>query len=234
MSDIKAVIISDTHNFHHDLDLPDGDILFHCGDFTLMGNPLEVLDFNDWLATQKQFAYKIIIAGNHDKCVGEDPTFGYKQLTNAIYLQNSGIEIEEYNIWGSPMTPSFRGMRKGLTFNTNDAKEAKKVWQGIPKKTDILMTHGPPNGIRDEVYRSISTGYDIQEGSTYKIGDLMVENCGDIMLLDKVNKIKPKYHMFGHIHSGHGVYETKDTMFINASVLDNSYNHVYEPTVIYI
>ncbi|KKN13493.1 hypothetical protein LCGC14_1005870 [marine sediment metagenome] len=227
-------MISDTHTFEKELDLPDADLLIHAGDFTLMGNPLEVYHFNEWLGTQKQFNDKIVIAGNHDKCVGEDPMFGYKQLTNATYLQNSGVQIDDMYFWGSPMTPSFNGMRQGLTFFTNGDKEAKKAWAGMPKKTDFLITHGPPHGILDEVCRSISSGYNIPEGSTYKVGDMLIEHCGDKMLLDKVRKVKPKYHVFGHIHSGHGIKETDTTMFINASVVDDAYGMCYEPTVIYI
>lgn len=229
----KIVMISDTHTYHHDLDLPDGDILFHCGDFSLLGNPLEVMEFNDWLGTQKQFAHRVVIAGNHDHCVGEDPMFGYKQLTNAIYLQNSGIDLEGFYIWGSPMTPSFNGMRDGLTFFTNGDREAKNIWRGMPKKTDILMTHGPPFGILDEVER-------FERGETYRADELPIEHTGDKMLLSKVIQIKPKLHMFGHIHEGYGIFETDDTQpyggctFINASSVNPRYNLVNKELVMYI
>jgi len=136
----KIVMISDTHTYHHDLELPDADILFHCGDFTLMGNPLEVLNFNDWLGTLKQFNHIVVIAGNHDKCVGEDPMFGYKQLTNAIYLQNSGVDLEGFYIWGSPMTPSFHGMRGGLTFYTN-AKENRYTHNSAEPNVKLAVVY---------------------------------------------------------------------------------------------
>lgn len=212
------------------MELPDGDILFHCGDFTLMGNPLEVLHFNDWLGTLKQFNHIVVIAGNHDKCVGEDPMFGYKQLTNAIYLQNSGITLYDYKIWGSPMTPAFNGMRSGLTFYTNGDKEAKNAWKGMPKDTDILLTHGPPFGILDEVKRFPN------RGQTYREDEEIIwrENVGDKMLLDKVNKVKPKYHAFGHVHEGYGIFEGKDTTFINCSVVDHSYNMKNNPIEVWI
>ena len=192
-----------------------------------MGNPLEVLDFNDWLGRQ-DFNYRIVIAGNHDKCVGEDPEFGYRQLTNAIYLQNSGVEIEGRYFWGSPMTPAFNGMRQGLTFYTNDDREAKNAWRGIPKKTDVLLTHGPPYGILDEVKRYVG-GY---------VDTKWIENCGDKMLLSKIIKIQPKYHMFGHIHEGYGVREDipylPNTTFINGSSVNASYNLINNPIEVHI
>ncbi len=229
----KIVMISDTHTYHHDLELPDADILFHCGDFTLMGNPLEVLNFNDWLGTLKQFNYIVVIAGNHDKCVGEDPMFGYKQITNAIYLQNSGVDLEGFYIWGSPMTPSFHGMRGGLTFFTNGDREAKKIWRGMPKKVDILITHGPPWGILDEVQN-------YSYGETYRSGEPPIEHTGDKMLLSKVIQFKPKYHMFGHIHEGYGILKTDDTQpyggctFINASSVNAAYGMENKPLVMNI
>ena len=223
---MKIVMISDTHTYEHELDLPDGDLLIHSGDFTLEGKAHEVYDFNNWLGKQKQFNDKIVIAGNHDLCVGEDPMFGYKHLTNAIYLQNSGIQIDDTYFWGSPMTPSFHGMRGGLTFYTNSDGEAKKAWAGMPKKTNFLITHGPPHGILDEVYRSrYHKGID---------PEILVEHVGDKMLLDKVRKIKPKYHQFGHIHEGYGIMETDITTFINASCVNSAYGMENEPLVIYI
>lgn len=232
MTRLKAVVISDTHTYHHHLNLEDygGDILIHCGDFTLMGNPLEVMDFNDWLGKQ-DFNYKLVIAGNHDKCVGEDPMFGYKQLTNAEYLQNSGTEIEGLYFWGSPMTPSFNGMREGLTFFTNGDREAKKAWSGMPKKTDVLITHGPPFGILDEVQRHMFRPMGEED-------ETLVENVGDKMLLSKIIKIQPKFHMFGHIHEGYGIREDipycPNTTFINASSVNESYNLVNNPLEVYL
>ena len=219
---VKAVIISDTHTFHHELDLPDADILIHTGDFTLMGTPYEVMEFNDWLAKQ-DYETRIVIAGNHDTCIGEDPFFANKHLTNAIYLQNSGIEIDGIKFWGSPMTPAFNGMRGGLTFYTNSDKEAKNVWSGMPKKIDVLLTHGPPYGILDEVTR-------------YTDGIPYIEHVGDQMLLSKVIKIQPKYHIFGHIHENYGIQKNisylKNTTFINASSVNSAYGMQNKPMVI--
>ncbi len=217
---IKIVCISDTHGYHHDVDVPDGDMLIHSGDLTMMGELGVLLDFNDWIGSLPH-KYKIVIAGNHDKSLGESATLGYKMLTNCIYLQNSGVDIEGFKIWGSPMTPAFGGMRSGLTFYTNGKKEAKGVWRGIPKKTDILITHGPPFGVLDKVARDYGFG-------------LETETCGDGMLASKVIQIKPKLHVFGHIHEqgGKEFHADYGTHFVNASVVNEVYNVINKPITV--
>ena len=124
------------------------------------------------------------------------------------------------------MTPAFNGMRGGLTFYTNDDGEAKGVWRGMPKKLDILITHGPPKFILDEVPR-------YEYGQTFRVGEQTVEHCGDGMLASKVIKNKPKYHIFGHIHEGYGQFEANyGTKFINCSVVNEVYNVVNKPVII--
>lgn len=198
------------------MDVPDGDILIHAGDFTLTGTLNEVVEFNDWLG-RLDHNFKVVIAGNHDRCLGENETLGLKMFTNAIYLERSGVTLEDLKIWGAPMTPAFNGMRGGLTFYTNDDKEAKGVWSSMPKNLDILVTHGPPKFILDEVPRPFMED----------------EHCGDAMLASKVIQRKPKYHAFGHIHEGYGRFEADyGTKFINCSVVNACYNVVNKPIVI--
>jgi len=51
--------------------------------------------------------------------------------------------------------------------------------------------------------------------------------CAD--LLRHVERIKPKFHIFGHIHASHGRYSTPVTQFINASIVDDSYSVKHDP-----
>ena len=43
--------------------------------------------------------------------------------------------------------------------------------------------------------------------------------------------MKPAYHVFGHIHEGHGAYTDGTTRFINASTCDVNYNPILSPIV---
>lgn len=78
----------------------------------------------------------------------------------------------------------------------------------IPSYIDVLITHQPPKSILD------TSG-----GWTY----------GSQILLEKVIEIKPILHLFGHIHDANGIYTTEETVFSNASVLDENYNLKFKP-----
>ena len=114
-------------------------------------------------------------------------------------MNDSGVTIHGINIWGSPITPWFYDW----AFNRERGVEINKHWKLIPKNTDILITHGPPSGILDLVNADRTVG------------------CED--LLKRINSIKPKVHVFGHIHEAYGSEVSGYTKFINSSILDEHY-----------
>ena len=59
------VAISDTHNMHTPLILPEGDVLIHAGDVTKQGSEAQVYHFLEWFSAQPH-RHKVFIAGNHD------------------------------------------------------------------------------------------------------------------------------------------------------------------------
>lgn len=75
-----------------------------------------------------------------------------------------------------------------------------RLYSQIPPDTDILITHGPPFGILDQASGS---------------GD----HQGCRALLDRILQLKPKLHVFGHVHGAHGTFMTEDTLFVNAALL---------------
>jgi Icc-related predicted phosphoesterase len=48
-------------------------------------------------------------------------------------------------------------------------------------------------------------------------------------LYNKVLNIKPKLHIFGHIHEGYGIKEQDGITFINASTCTLGYNPTNKP-----
>lgn len=56
------------------------------------------------------------------------------------------------------------------------------------------------------------------------------EGCEDL-LKAVTERIKPLYHVFGHIHEGHGVMEKDGTTFVNAAICDARYCAIQEPIV---
>jgi len=211
MTSVRIVCISDTHGQHTKLSVPDGDVLIHAGDFMAFGDtPKEVVDFNQWLGKQPH-RHKVVIAGNHDLMFERHPGAARELLGNAIYLENSGAEIAGFTIWGSPVQPEFNNW----AFNVARGAAIRRYWKMIPANTDVLVTHGPPFGVLDKAHPSSA-------------------HVGCEELAKAVEQIKPGLHVFGHIHGGHGLSSSKDTQFVNASVVNEAYRLVHEPQVVEI
>lgn len=210
---MKIVCISDTHKYEEDIELPEGDILVHSGDIDAR-TQTDLLKFNHWLGSTN-FKYRIFIPGNHDFIFQNNFLFSKNLITNANVLCDSLVEIEGVKFWGSPWTPRFGGW----AFMLSRGNSLKEKWDVIPENIDVLITHGPPQGVLDSTSRD------------YNIG------CWDLMRA--VEKIKPKYHIFGHIHPGFGKSEKiwedgSKTIFINCAQLNDYYDLVNEPIVVEI
>jgi Icc-related predicted phosphoesterase len=205
---LKFVAISDTHSKHKYLRLPKGDVLLHAGDVSFRGRKDEIINFLEWFRKQ-DYPYKIFIAGNHDFFFEKAKVSEIHSLIpgEIIYLKDSGININGLNIWGSPVTPWFFNW----AFNLRRGPQIRKHWELIPKETDILLTHGPAYGYLDTVLNDEHAG------------------CRD--LLKKVQEIKPKVHVFGHIHESYGYIKRGGTRFINSCILNEQYELVNTPIV---
>ncbi len=82
---LRLALLSDTHELHRELDVPDADILIHCGDFTMFSRSMNsVADFNQWLG-ELPHRHKIVVTGNHEFFLEAD-TKKRSLLTNAIIL----------------------------------------------------------------------------------------------------------------------------------------------------
>jgi Icc-related predicted phosphoesterase len=209
---MKITFISDTHSsqsFIPNEDLLGGDLIIHSGDYSNRGFFNETLDFFEWFSSLN-YEYKIFIAGNHDFIFQDDPNKALESLKSypdIIYLKDSSFEYNGIKIWGSPWQPVFYNWAFNLPRN---GPEILSKWKMIPGDTDILITHGPPHGILDH----LPNGF----------------NCGCELLYDEISKyINPKIHCFGHIHNGYGIRELNDTIYINASNLDEDYKYRNKP-----
>ncbi|GAB2815043.1 metallophosphatase domain-containing protein [Ferruginibacter profundus] len=205
---MKFVAISDTHGQHNSLVLPTGDVLIHAGDVSMKGDEIEIANFLSWFSAQN-FQHKIFIAGNHDFYFEREPQDKILKLLpeNIIYLNDSGISINNTRIWGSPITPWFFNW----AFNRYRGESINKHWDLIPDDTDIIITHGPVLHTLDMTSRGEHTG------------------CKD--LLDRVRQINPMVHICGHIHEAYGTTEKEGIRFINASLLDSKYKLTKAPIV---
>jgi len=186
-STIRVVCISDTHNVHNSLpETPFGDIFIHAGDLTQTGTTNELLAALTWMSSLPH-PHKIFIAGNHDKGLVEPEIRDMLLVSHPdlTYLDNASTSLtirgRTLSIYGNPRTPGFGPPSLRYPRIRVEKSSDSDVWSSIPPQTDVLVTHGPP------------------------AGHLEFERAGCAGLLYKVWKIRPKLHVFGHIHSGRGV-----------------------------
>lgn len=168
--------------------LPPGDVLVHAGDLTNKGTVAEIQDQIDWLASLP-YEHKIVICGNHDSFF--DPRSRRKEdldktldWRDVIYLQHSGVQLDfptresrQLCFFGAPQVPQCGGKEFAFQYQRVD-----DAWSGtIPLETDVLITHTPP---RHHLDLPIGMG------------------CNS--LLEEVWRVRPRAHLFGHVHAGYG------------------------------
>ncbi|KAL6743287.1 hypothetical protein Aduo_016343 [Ancylostoma duodenale] len=219
---LKVVCISDTHD-QLDLvkDIPDGDVLIHAGDLTNYGSERELKKVNEELG-RLPHKHKLIVAGNHDlgfddsedpkgrleKYRGQGTPKGYLLLTNVTYLQDKGVEIEGVKFFGSSWHPLY-----GYPFY-RPRSELKKKWKVLPSNLDVLITHTPALGYLDT------------------FGD---ERWGCRYLLEEIeDRVKPKFHVFGHVHERYGALSNGATIFVNAAQAAKNNKIANKPLIFYI
>lgn len=206
---MKIACFSDTHRCVENLDVAGADVVICAGDFCNSGSFEDVIAFNAWFSCLP-CAYKIVVAGNHDVFFEKEPALARSLLDKSIvYLHGDGVEINGVMFYGSPWQLPFMNW----AFNLPE-EELREKFDRIPDGVDVLITHSPPSGILDSTPTKT--------------------HLGSKSLLDKVRQVKPKYHIFGHIHHGYGrrVDEERDITFINVSLLDEAYTFVNQPAVI--
>jgi len=199
---VRFVVISDTHGTHEQMgELPEGDVLLHCGDFTKAGKPDEVASFNRWLGLQPH-PVKLLICGNHEVSL-EKQSHGASSaaLSSAQYLQDEAVEVTGgLLVYGTPWCPD--SGRYPSAFMLPRGESMQGVWQQIPAGVDVLMSHGPPLG------RGDCTGTGVHAG------------CQDL-LREIQERVKPQLAVFGHVHSQGGCISSDGiTTFANCAIVD--------------
>ncbi|HEY1960700.1 MAG TPA: metallophosphatase domain-containing protein [Polyangiaceae bacterium] len=200
---MRIVAVADTHLFHDELVVPDGDVFVHAGDLCRGGSLEELGQAVDWIRGLPHRT-KVIVAGNHDFAFVEHAAEARALVGDFVYLEDSGAAVDGVSFWGSPWQPAYNDW----AFNLPRGAALAEKWALVPDGTDVLITHGPPMGIGD---RGPVAG---------RLG------CED--LLARVQAVRPKAHFFGHIHQDGGVWRHGETLFVNATTWECE----RQPTVI--
>lgn len=208
---MRFVCIADTHNLHSKITLPKGDVLIVAGDICSSGRINQVTSFSYWL-DKWDFKYKIIISGNHDMCLMHNSYVSFSRGVSYLCDKPMYIRIgypQDLFVYGMPWCPEFGNWAFMLP---RDGFSLKRKVDLIPDQTDILITHTAPFGILDDTEDN--------------------EHAGCRLLREKVDKIMPKIHIFGHFHGGYGTYQNHKTLFVNCSICNNQYDPINKPIVI--
>ncbi|KAF6758060.1 Metallo-dependent phosphatase-like protein [Ephemerocybe angulata] len=203
----RFVCISDTHTRTYEV--PDGDVLLHGGDLTKHGKESEMKTTMEWLYGMPH-KVKVVIAGNHDLALHRDwyeegwerwhskeedsaavhdLVSGKKaQVSGIIYLENERATFQiapdrrQWSVYGSPWSPEF--FHWAFNYKRKEAEQIVSQYE----KTDILMTHGPPHNILDLTTSSENAG------------------CETLAAYLTLGRLRPRLHIFGHIHEAHGAH----------------------------
>lgn len=151
-----------------------------------------------WLA-ENTFDKVFVVYGNHDwygyfsdgLCLGD----------RVSILKDSAEAYGGLKFYGSPWQREFNDW----AFNCTEEELAVKYEQ-IPEDTDVLISHGPPYGIGDQVCASHGT-----------------EHLGSPSLLKRIEVLEPSLVVYGHIHGSNGVYSHGCSTLINAALNDEQY-----------
>jgi Icc-related predicted phosphoesterase len=190
---MRIVAVADTHLYHRELRVPDGDVFVHAGDMCQGGDLAELAEAARWI---RGLAHKtkIVVAGNHDWAFVRRPRDARALFEpDVIYLEDGAVNVDGVSFWGSPWQPEFNDW----AFNLPRGAPIAKKWALIPDCVDVLITHGPPLGMGDTGPVSGRLG------------------CAD--LLARVRAVRPPLHVFGHIHQDGGVWLEDGTCFANVT-----------------
>lgn len=201
---MRIVALSDTHGRHHQITVPDGDVLIHCGD---VDAGLE--DFGAWLGEQPH-KHVLMTWGNHDRVAARNPHEAAAIVRRGAerevhILVNESVVLDRITFYGAPYSNPFQGWAfmptPGEQFN---------LYRSIPDDADVVFNHGPPLGYGDRVVDG--------------------QHVGSLALRDRLWQVRPLAVFCGHIHEAYGRYDvahkpfavSKSTVY-NVSVLDEKY-----------
>jgi len=190
---MRIVAVADTHLYHRELVVPDGDVFVHAGDLCRGGSLTELGEAARWIRGLPH-PRKIVIAGNHDWCFVRDPEAARAVLgPGIVYLEDSECVAQGVQFWGSPWQPEFGGW----AFNLPRGPQLAEKWAKIAVDTGVLITHGPPAGFGDRSWSRARTG------------------CVDLRA--RVEVVGPRLHLFGHIHEDGGSWTHDGTTYVNCT-----------------
>lgn len=210
---MRVAVTSDWHGYIPP-EIPDCDLVLFAGDMgigeTFSHDPeVLVVDWNNWMVDQPPM---VAVAGNHDF----ENQVKIMKFLPWQYLEDEMVEVEGLKIWGSPWSNPFG---YGWAFNMEEEDQVE-LFKQIPDDVDIIISHGPPKGLRDTV--------------SYFDGLAWVnKGVGSDALRQRMEQLENlKLVACGHIHPQYGLQKKWGHTVINGSLCNNQYKPVNKPIVI--
>jgi predicted phosphodiesterase len=208
----RVCIISDTHEKHASLSIPECNILIHAGDILMSSRFIsrehavrKYQKFNSWLGTLKQVAKHIfVIGGNHDQYLEEVGDIEAQNLlTNAVFLSNSIHQV--------PFEQHDRGHMSIFGCSISRGSSENKAWQSSEARSDSV-----------NAWKAATAGHGI---------DMLVSHS---VIAPLLQESFPRVYVYGHFHAQYGVSFDQKTniLFICASIMDTTYTPSNLPIVV--
>ena len=227
---MRICVISDNHGILPRINDENIELLLICGDIVPLSfqSDMELTKwwfedkFKSW-AEELPVGKVIFIAGNHDLMIERDPDWfkiTFPKYSKITYLQHELYEYISsqdgavYSIFGTPYCKQF-----GRWAFMREPETLKELYSQIPDNIDILISHDSPLLCEiGFIHQSVRWGN---------------QEAGNGLLADAILEKRPKYVFSGHIHSGtHRLQEVDKIKLANVSIVDEYYEHVYEPLVL--
>jgi hypothetical protein len=196
---MRIVCMADTHQFHHELTVPAGDLLVHAGDFCRRGDLGECQQFADWW-NYLPHRHKVLVPGNHEFCFQKQRARAFAMFPGTHCLLDAEVTLGGARIYGSPWQPRYLDW----AFNLPRGEALAARWARIPAGLHLLVTHGPPHGTGDRT----SHGERAHRGGPHS-------GCED--LRDRVAQVRPALHVYGHVHEDGGAWDLDGCMSANVT-----------------
>jgi Icc-related predicted phosphoesterase len=202
MKTVKICCISDTHNVHHKIKMPECDMIIHAGDFSYRGEMSEVTSFLHWYERQEA-KHKILVCGNHEVEISKQFDL-LKRLCEDKGIQllhNEHTVVEGLMIYGSPYSRKF-----GNWAYMADEADLGRIYDQILPSTNIVITHGP-------AYKQL----DFCPGG----------HVGSTALEHRLKELPNlKLHVTGHIHESRGTMLKNGVLTVNAAICGIPYSDI--------
>lgn len=201
---MRLALISDLH--HSTPSIPEGiDVVVFGGDFCCTHRNTKAIELEDsvWSRIYEPYLKSlrdrgivtVAIPGNHDFKAASDTAYMYS-LFDHFYIDGQ-FEV----VIGKEKVIFYAfcyHLLEGFPFHLDEAGMYSKLTPlSGDLSCDILLTHSPPFGLFDK-------------GRA---------NYGSQAIRDFVTTIKPKVHVFGHVHESRGCGRYGETFYINCSAV---------------